>query len=91
MTEQKMLIGSLSNDLQRVAVLTQRGSSTAALRFMHETAHWTTPLLKHQFKKYINKIILEVHNQRDHVLSIEKAEQLLMYSVLLQNYTLKME
>lgn len=33
MTETQLLIGSLSNDLLRVATMIQRGSHTGALRF----------------------------------------------------------
>jgi len=86
MTNKKMLIGSLSNDLMRVASLTQRGSDQAAERFFVEAKKWAKQLSKYKCKRYILKIILDI--QSETTLSLEKAEKFLMYGVLLQNYSL---
>ena len=87
MTEKTLLIGSLSNDLLRVANLTFRGSTIAAQKFLIEAKKWATELQKHTLKEYISKIILDVLTDTN--LTLERAEKLLMYSTLLQNYTLK--
>ena len=84
-----MLIGSLSNDLMRVASLTQRGSDKAAERFLVEAKKWAEQLSKYKFKGYILKIIEDI--QSETALSLEKAEKFLMYSILLQNYCLHIE
>lgn len=89
MTEKKLLIGSLSNDLFRVATLVQRGSTQAAEKFMLEAKKWAAQLDNHDLKDYIVKIIKDV--QTETTLTIEKAEKFLMYSVLLQNYSLQLE
>lgn len=86
MTNKKMLIGSLSNDLMRVASLTQRGSDQAAQRFFLEAKKWAKELSKYKFKSYILQIIKDIQSETN--LSIEKAEKFLMYGILLQNYSL---
>lgn len=90
MTETKLLIGSLSNDLYRTAVLLQRGSENTANRFYTEAQRWTHQLTLRRTKPYIQKIITELNQQQKLIRSLENAEKLLMYSVLLQNYTLHM-
>lgn len=89
MTEKKLLIGSLSNDLLRVATLVQRGSVQAARRFLQEAKKWSEQLSEYAFKEYIMKIIHEVKTEDK--LSMKQAEKYLMYSILLQNYSLKIK
>lgn len=89
MTEKKVLIGSLSNDLLRVANLTQRGSTTAAERFLQEAKKWANQLDAHELAEYIEEIVKDVRS--DTALTLETAEKFLMYSVLLQNYSLHVE
>jgi hypothetical protein len=91
MTDQKMLIGSLSNDLYRVANLIQRGSETAAQKFWQESKRWSKELKNHTLKKYIRDIIYDLELNQNSTLSLSFAEKLLMYSVLLQNYALHMK
>mgnify|MGYP001591085495 FL=1 len=88
MTNTKLLIGSLSNDLYRVATLSHRGSR-AASRFFEESKRWTEELRDHKLKPYIRKILndLESTKYKSETLS-ENAETFLMYSILLQNYAL---
>jgi hypothetical protein len=88
MTDQKMLIGSLSNDLYRVAGLVQRGSDKAAQKFWQESKKWSSELKNHSLDKYINDIISDLEINQNSTLSQPLAEKLLMYSVLLQNYAL---
>lgn len=83
-----MLIGSLANDLYRVASLTQRGSLKAANRFWQESKRWILELSNQKLANYIKDIILDLESDHDTNISEEKAEKLLMYGVLLQNYAL---
>ncbi len=91
MTQTKLLVGSLSNDLFRVAVLTQRGSYPSATRFLHEAKRWSRQLITTDVKPYIIKIATEITNESKERLSLETAEKYLMYGVLLQNYALCMK
>lgn len=87
MNETQMLIGSLSNDLLRVANLIHRGSNQGATRFFMEAKRWASQLSCKEVKPYIRKIVNEIDSE-NHVLSKDKAERYLMYSILLQNYSL---
>ena len=91
MTKTKLLVGSLSNDLFRVASLTQRGSLKAAARFLQEAKRWSTQLTDEDVKPYIRKIAADVSNQSEENLDLAQAEKNLMYGVLLQNYSLHTE
>lgn len=88
MTETNMLVGSLSNDLLRVASLAQRGSVQAASRFLQEAKRWSIPLQSATVSIYIKNIARDISNRADDDISIESAEKYLMYGVLLQNYSL---
>jgi hypothetical protein len=87
MNETTMLIGSLSNDLLRVANLLQRDSKEGAMRFFLEAKKWSLQLEKKDLKSYIQHIIHDI-NTSDTQLNLENAEKYLMYSTLLQNYAL---
>ncbi len=91
MTKTKLLIGSLSSDLYRVVSLVARNSYTGANRFFLEAQKWSIQLTDKKVKKHIHKIIQEISSDTEGVHSIEKAEKMLMYSVLLQNYALHMD
>lgn len=88
MTDLIMLVGSLSNDLHRIANLTQRGSDTAAIRFLLEAKRWSVPLESAVVKPYVRKIAKDVSMTRNADLNLEKAETFLMYGTLLQNFAL---
>lgn len=83
-----MLAGSLSNDLFRVASLTQRGSAQAAERFLTEAKRWSADLQTEPVAEYIRKIAAEVNTDTSSDISEATAEKYLMYGVLLQNYCL---
>lgn len=89
MSETILLLGSLSNDLFRVASLTQRGSNKASERFVKESKRWVVPLLNRDIPTYLKKIISDVAESSSQV-DLKKAEKLLMYAVLLQNYSLSL-
>ena len=88
--ETKLLLGSLSNDLYRIACLTQRGSVKGAEQFRAQAGRWVNELDSANLKPYIRKIILDVKSRlNSNSLTMESAEKYLMYSILLQNYNLK--
>lgn len=86
MTDTQLLIGSLSNDLFRVATLAHRGSTTAALRFLAEAKNWARDLQSHDVADYIAKIAQDVSTKTTDSISEQEAEKYLMQGVLLQNY-----
>lgn len=88
MTEAQLLVGSLSNDLFRVASLVQRGSTKAALRFLEEAKRWSVPLQQQNVADYILKIAKDVSSKTGDTISLLEAEKHLMNGVLLQNYSL---
>jgi hypothetical protein len=91
MTDTKLLVGSLSNDLFRVASLWQSGSKVAAARFLLEAKTWAKPLTTSNEKPYIKKIADSVMNHSAEGLNLAVAEELIMFSVLLQNHALQMD
>lgn len=88
MTDTLLLIGSLSNDLFRVASLTQRGSIKAAGRFLIEAKRWSNSIQDHKVPPYILSIAKNVSDYKETLIDMEIAEKYLMYAVLLQNYSL---
>lgn len=88
MTDTQLLVGSLSNDLFRVASLTQRGSIRAASRFLVEAQRWSKDLEEKDVPAYISQIAADISNREASNISLESGERYLMYGVLLQNYAL---
>ena len=83
-----MLIGSLSNDLSRVANMMYRKSPSAEV-FFREMFRWVNKLDINSVKPYIQEILSDIKSHEHHPqYSQERAETYLMYSVLLQNYSL---
>ena len=56
MNETRMLIGSLSNELLRVANMVYRGSIEGASRFFNEAQKWSIHLKNRQLESYIQNI-----------------------------------
>lgn len=73
-SETHMLIGSLSNDLFRVATLSQRGSKQAAEGFLLEAKRWAKPLLDKKIAPYIVDIALDISERDIHDIEPESAE-----------------
>jgi len=88
MSDDLMLVGSLSNDLFRVASSAQRGSDKVALRFLTEAKKWAEPLSRSNVRQYIVDIAKDISSRENDDISIDSAERYLMYGVLLQNYAL---
>lgn len=78
------LLGALSNDLYRVATHTYQ-KSPSATRFLKESRRWIEQLKIHPLPPHINKIVQDISDTSP---DLPTAEKYLMYSVLLQNYTL---
>lgn len=89
MTNAQLLVGSLSNDLFRVANLIQRDSLKGARRFLVEAQKWAQELQKEDVAPYIKTIAHEIHVRTESDISMSDAEDYLMYGILLQNYALK--
>jgi len=87
MTDTNLLIGSLSNDLLRLATFTHNGSPSAK-RFLTEAKRWAAPLQTADLPPYIAKIVEDIILAPTDLPSLAEAEKYLMYSVLLQNYAL---
>ena len=88
MTENRLLIGSLSNDLNRIANLAYRGNEKAACKFWEESKKWIYDLKNHSNKPYIAKIIADLEQSKFNPRDLAQAEKNLMYSIILQNYAL---
>ncbi len=91
MTDTRLLIGSLSSDLFRVASLKQRGANSAASRFLKEAIRWATPLQSQAPKEYIRKIAKQITLANTTDISLAQAEQYLMFGILLQNHALHID
>lgn len=91
MTGQKLLIGSLANDLFRVAQLIVRQSYPNAERFWQESQVWVNDLLSNQSLPETIKTIIKKRVQIKQFLpSDDFAEEALTDGVRLQNYFLHM-
>ncbi len=78
--ENKLILESLASDLKRVALGLHRGSIVMAQRFLDEALR-----RKNEVKK--KKVALYINNLLTHISTDLNAEDALMYSTLLQNYT----
>ena len=88
MNEQLLLIGSLSNDLLRVANSIERVSTKAAEKFWQQGQVWLKDLIKYPNKPYISKLLTDLQNDNFSATDKIKAEKYLMQSILLQNAAL---
>jgi hypothetical protein len=87
MNDVNLLIGSLSNDLLRLATFTHNGSPSAK-RFLTEAKRWALPLQTADLPPHIKKITKDISSAPPTPTTLAQAERYLMYSVLLQNYAL---
>lgn len=76
----KYILESLASDLKRVALGLQRGSNTMAERFLLEARNRKKEINSEELAPYINKLLNNLDNNVN-------AEDALMYSTLIQNYT----
>lgn len=76
----KFELESLASDLKRVALGFHRGSSTMAHRFLLEARKRKKEINQKEIAPYINKLLDNLDKEID-------AEDALMFSTLIQNYT----
>lgn len=88
MEKNKLALASLAMDLKRVSLGLQRGSLTTASRFMSEARKRKAETDISLLKPYMRSIIIKLENVLESS-SDRKAEDLLMYSQLIQNYVVK--
>lgn len=84
----KVTLLSLSNDLKRIVTSIQRNSTENSLRFTKEAKHWLEESQAFARDEYLTSLLEKIRvvlNKQD---SLEKAEDCLMYSVLVQNQAL---
>ncbi|EKE04968.1 MAG: hypothetical protein ACD_19C00427G0015 [uncultured bacterium] len=79
MTNQQQIIGALAMDLKRVAVAKNDGSVKVAERFWQEVMNRKKEFVKSKLPNYLNNLYDQIENNKD-------KDNLLMYSVILQNY-----
>ncbi len=80
----KIALLSLSNDLKRICLSIQRGSFDAAEEFNKEARRWLLESLKTK-NTNISELLKKVDRSLKKKNDLVKAEDCLMYSVLLQN------
>ncbi len=83
----KLIIESIASDLKRVALGLHRGSLAMANRFEKEALERRKELDESKLKPYLNKLIGDIGKAMTNADTEEKAEDALMYSTLLQNYS----
>jgi len=79
--ENKYILESLASDLKRVALGLHRGSNTMAQRFLKEALKRKEEVDINKVSSYIKNILYKLNSNID-------SENALMYSTLIQNYTL---
>lgn len=84
MNDTLLLLGSLSNDLARVANSTYHGSPSVT-RFLLEANRWASQLKNTPLPPHIQKVVSDITSATP---DLARAERYLMYSVILQNYCL---
>ena len=76
----KFILESLASDLKRVALGLYRGSDAMAKRFLQEARERKKEVKLDQVAPYIKKLLNNLDNEMD-------ADEALMFSTLIQNYT----
>ncbi len=84
----KLNLFSLSSDLKRIAIAIQRNSLQVAEKFCEEAKKWVDKINTDNLaiQKLLKQIRVSLEKEND----LQKAEDCLMYSTLLQNRAEKM-
>ncbi|MCR4263110.1 MAG: hypothetical protein NUV98_00120 [Candidatus Roizmanbacteria bacterium] len=85
----KIILGSLALDLKRVAAGYYQGSNKTAERFYEEALKRINELNNQSIEPYLQKHLQSVVDLKYEINMKKKAEDALMYSVIVQNYCLK--
>ena len=80
----KITLLSLSMDLKRITQSIQRGSQENAGRFSLEAKKWLNESKKTK-DGYLRKLLIKIEKTLGRKNDLKKAEDCLMYSVLIQN------
>lgn len=83
------VLSSLAMDLLRLALGLNRGSYLMAKRFEKEALKREKEIDYQSLPPYMKKILSSLHNKIQISNLKKKAEDALMYSTIIQNYTLK--
>lgn len=89
MNDQKIILASLAMDLKRIALGLHRNSFIMAERFTKEALQRKNELNLRDLKPYLRKIVVDMEKVLKSSHNKKKAEDILMYSTLFQNYTQK--
>lgn len=84
----KIIIESLSMDLLRVALGLHRGSFGMAERFKVEALKRENELKSHDLQPYLKKLVDKSRSVLESA-DQDRAEDILMYSILFQNFARK--
>jgi hypothetical protein len=88
MTQNQILLSSLSSDLYRVALAAHKKTPAMKMRFIKETSRWLNDIDDTELKPYIQKVLAKI-KQIEAIESDELlADQCLVYSILLKNYVI---
>lgn len=79
-------LSSLALDLKRISLGIYRGSKLTVSRFEREALERSSEIKTHEVDPYIKKILDHLPSTLEDKNSEKKAEALLTYSILLQNY-----
>jgi hypothetical protein len=82
MNNQSNIIGALAMDLKRVSLGLYNGSDNVADRFWEEAIKRKSEIETSGVPAYIGNLLKDLNDKKDF-------EKLLMYSILLQNYSQK--
>ncbi len=85
MNEQQVLLGSLSQDLFRIANFIQTGSEKSAQRFWQEAIRWVEDLKKNKKPAYLDRVLDRISEIELNPSSIEQGEEILTYGVITQS------
>ncbi len=80
--KERQIIGALAMDLKRVALAKHSGSKKVADIFWREAMKRKNSVLKIKLPNYLTNLYSYLENHKD-------KDNLLMYSVILQNYATK--
>jgi len=85
----KIVLESLSMDLLRVAKGLYRGSDRMAERFLEEALLRKGEVKQSEIKPYLKRILIAMEKALKNTDKEKKAEDALMYSTLIRNYSQK--
>ncbi|MBI2590255.1 MAG: hypothetical protein HYW33_00020 [Candidatus Blackburnbacteria bacterium] len=89
MSDNKFLIGSIVSDLRRASLYMHLGSLSTASHFAHEAIETKKRVNMEMISPHVARILEETEKTLKKPDGDHKAEDILMYSILLQNFAQK--